>query len=265
MKKEKILINLENLIDLEKYKKIGINNFLFAVDEFSIGYKSFSLEEIQKLDCNKYLLINRIFNSRDVDKFKDFIKNLDNIEGVVFEDISVYTLLKNTNIKLIWNQNHFATNYSSINYWLELTDSAIISNELTHIEVKDILDNTNKPLILNVFGKNPIMYSRRTLLSNFNNNFNLVNIKETILEESITNNEFLAKETEKGTIIFNNKYFNILEYLDKFNEYKILYYLINTHELDFDTIERIINGENIINSDNGFMERKTIYKLGDKK
>ena len=38
--------------------------------------------------------------------------------------------------------------------------------------VSNILNNCDKPLILSVFGKNPIMYSRRYLLSNFNNNFN---------------------------------------------------------------------------------------------
>ena len=63
MKKEKILINIEQLNDIEEYKKIGINNFLFAVENFSIGYKTFKLSDIENLDCNKYLLINRIFNT----------------------------------------------------------------------------------------------------------------------------------------------------------------------------------------------------------
>ena len=75
MKKEKILINIENLEDIEKYEKIGINNFLFAVPEFSIGYKTFRLDEINNIKCNKYLLINRIFDSDDVDNFKEFIKD----------------------------------------------------------------------------------------------------------------------------------------------------------------------------------------------
>ena len=265
MKKEKILINLENLDEIEKYKKIGINNFLFAVDYFSIGYKTFVLDEIKNLECNKYLLINRVFNSLDVDKFKDFSKELDNIDGIVFEDISVFNILKDSKLKLIWNQNHFATNYFSINYWLEMVDSAIISNELTCDEVSNILDKCSKPLILNVFGKNTIMYSRRTLLSNFNKKFDLYNENETILEESITNNEFLVKESDEGTLFFNNTYFNIVSYLNKFRDDKILYYLINTHDLNFNDIYSVIENKNIILSDDGFMNRKTIYKLGEKK
>ena len=265
MKKEKILINIENLADFDKYKKIGINNFLFAVDYFSIGYNIFKLEDIKKLDCNKYLLINRVFNTLDVDKFKVFVRDLEDIDGIVFEDISVFNILKDSNLKLIWNQNHFATNYSSINYWLELVDSAIISNELTKNEVSLILDKSVKPLVLNVFGKNSIMYSRRTLLSNFNTKFNLVKNKNIILNENITNNEFLVKENNKGTIFFNNTYFNLIPYINNFDDKKILFYLINTHDLEFEDIFDVIDNNSSLLCDDGFMNRKTIYKLGDKK
>lgn len=262
MKKNKILINIENLSDIEKYKKIGYNNFLFAVKGFSIGYKSFDIEEIKNdLKCNKYLLINRIFNNEDVDNFKKIILELDGFDGIIFEDIAVYNMLKDTNIKLIWNQSHFASNYSSINYWLEMVNSAVISNELTKNEVKDILDKSNKPLVLNVFGKNSIMYSRRTLLTNFNQNFNLNDNKEIILRENITDSEFEVKESDNGTYFFNNKYFNIIPHLNNFNDDKILFYLIYPNSLGVTEIKDIINGEILQNSDDGFMNKKTIYKL----
>jgi len=261
MKKDKILINIENLNEIEEYKKIGYNNFLFAVCDFSIGYKAFTLSELKDLNCNKFLLINRIFNNEDVDKFKEIINDLLYFDGIIFEDIAVYNILKNTNINLIWNQTHFATNTSSINYWLDLVNSAVISNELTKEEVKDIINDTNKPLVLNVFGKNPIMYSRRTLLTNFNKNFNLSDNKEVILRENITNNDFLAIESDKGTFILNNNYFNLLSYLNEFNDNNILYYLIYPNGLNSTDIIDVINGKYIENSDDGFMNKKTIYKL----
>lgn len=261
MKKDKILINIENLNDCDYYKKIGINNFLFAINDFSIGYKNFDLDEINKINGNKFLLINRIFNNEDCEKFKRIIPKLTNFNGIIFEDIGVYNMLKDININLIWNQSHFATNFSSINHWLDLTHSAVISNELTSIEVSDILNNSKKPLVLNIFGKNPIMYSRRTLLSNFEKNFNLNETKEIILKEPITNNEFKTIESDKGTFILNNKYFNIIPYLKEFNDDKILYYLIYPNNLNKEEIIEIINGKEIINSDDGFMNKKTIYKL----
>ena len=81
MKKEKILINIEKLEDIEKYEKIGINNFLFAVKDFSIGYNSFTLDEIIYVNNSgvKVLYLNKILNCKDIeslklkkDKFKAF-------------------------------------------------------------------------------------------------------------------------------------------------------------------------------------------------
>ena len=265
MKKNKILINIENLNEIEEYKKIGINNFLFAVKDFSIGYNSYTLEEIKELDCNKYLLINRIFNTNDVEEFKKIKNKLLDFEYIIFEDIAVYNILKDTNVKLIWNQTHFASNYSSINYWLELTYSAVISNELTKLEVIDILNKSTKNLVLNIFGKNPIMYSRRTLLSNFNKHFELENRSNAILEESITNNEFLATENDKGTFIVNNKHFNLIPFLNEFNDDKIQYYLIYPNDIEYSNMIKYIEEETNDNTDDGFMNKKTIYKLGVKK
>ena len=73
MKTNKIIININNLNEIEEYKKIGITNFLFAVHEFSIGYTSFSLDEIKNVDANIYLLINRIMDTKSIDEFKKII------------------------------------------------------------------------------------------------------------------------------------------------------------------------------------------------
>jgi len=263
MKKEKILINIENLSEIEKYKKIGINNFLFAIDYFSIGYNSFNINDLKELECNKYILINRVLNSSDVDKLKSIKDELLTFDGIIFEDIGVFNIFKDTKIKLIWNQTHFATNYSSINYFLDNVYSVVISNELTNIEINEILKKSNKNLVLNVFGKNPIMYSRRTLLSNFNKNFNLNDIKEVILKETITNNEFNAIETEFGTFVKNNTYFNLIPYLNELSNEKIDFYLIYPDKLEFDEILEYINGK-VDGTNDGFRNKKTIYKLGDK-
>ena len=263
MKKDKILINIENLLDVEEYKKIGYNNFLFAVDKFSIGYNSFDLKDLIKLNCNKYLLINRVLNNSDIEELKHIVNIIDKFDGVLFEDIGVYNILKNKT-KLIWNQSHFATNFSSINYWVDYVDSAVISNELTKEEVKDIINNANKKLVLNVFGKNPAMYSRRTLLSNFNNYFKLKMNKEAVIKDKISNEEFLVKETDKGTILFDNSYFSIIDNIKEFNDENILYYLIYPAGLKVNSICDIINGKTN-NYRDGFMNKKTIYKLEVKK
>jgi len=71
MKKSKVLINITDLEEIEKYKKIGITNFLFALNNFSIGYNSFKLEELKTLDVNVYLNINLIMDTKTINEFKN--------------------------------------------------------------------------------------------------------------------------------------------------------------------------------------------------
>ena len=261
MKKEKILINIENLKDYYEYKKIGYNNFLFAVNNYSIGYKSFDIKEIKNLDCNKYLLINRVLDNVSIESFKNIIPDLEVFNGIFFEDIGVYSILKNKGIKLIWNQSHFATNYSSINYWNDLSYTSVISNELTKEEVSEILDKTNKPLVLNIFGKNPAMYSRRTLLTNFNKYYNLKYRDTAIIKDTVKDTDFLAKESEYGTILFDNNYFSLVSYLNYFKDDKVLFYLVYPFGLDVKEINDILNNKTEKKYSDLFMDKKTIYKL----
>ena len=91
--------------------------------------------------------------------------------------------------------------------------------------------------------------------------FNLGNRNEVILRETITNNEFKAIESDKGTYILNNKYFNIINYLKEFNDENVLYYLIYPNGINVSDMTEIIDGNKEIDSDDGFMNKKTIYKL----
>jgi hypothetical protein len=255
MNTSKILININNISELDDYKKVGITNFLFAVKGLSIGYTYFDIDDIPD---NSYLLVNRVFDTKGIDDFKNIIPKLNRFKGVIFEDIGVFNLLKDSNIELIWSQAHFVTNYSSINNYLNLgCSSCVISNELTFDEIKDIVDKANKQVIFNVFGKNMIMYSRRSLVSNFNNYANIDNYNDVNIKEKNVN--FHLKEDTYGTAVFNNEYFNYINILPKLNNDNILYYLIYNLDLPVNEIIDIINGKEYGND--GFLNKKTTYKM----
>lgn len=258
----KILISIKKLDEIEEYKKIGITNFLFALDGFSIGYKTFKLSELESIDANIYLLINRVMDTKCIDEFKFIVSKLNFVKGIFFEDMGVYQVLKDSNIPLIFNQTQFATNTKSINYFLEMMESAVVSNSLCEKEIIDITNNVDKPIVFNVFAKNMVMYSRRKLLSNYNKYFNLENRDEIIIRETFKGKKFLLKESEYGTVIFNDLYFNYLSILPKLNDNNILFYYINNLDLNVNDIKRILMGEKI-NSDDGFLNKKTIFKVGD--
>ncbi len=258
MKKQKILININNLEEINEYKKIGINNFLFALNGFSIGYNAFSLGDIPN---DSYILINRVLDSKDIDNLKSIKDELTKFKGIIFEDLGVYQIFKDTSLELIWNQAHFATNLSSINIWLDKVDSAVVSNEITSKEITDIINGVKKPVVFNVFAKNMIMYSRRTLLSNFNKYNELEKYNDMVLGENHTNNSFLVKETEYGSAFFNNEYFNYIEFSNTLNDDNIKFYLVLNLDLDVNSISKVLDGESMGND--GFLNKKTVYRMSE--
>ncbi len=258
MNKSKLLININKLEEIAEYKKIGITNFLFAVKGFSIGYNTFELNEIPE---DSYLLINRVMDTKSIEELRLRKDELAKFKGIIFEDLGVYNILRDLEIELIWFQNHFTINNESMRFWLSRVDSAVIGNEITSREIESIIENASKPLVLNVLGKNQIMYSRRTLLSNFNKYNNLDNYNDMTLDVHGTKDEFFARENELGTVIYNNEYFNYLEFAKSLNEDKIKFYLIMNLDLNPNDLEEILNGKSFGND--GFLNKKTVYKMSE--
>lgn len=258
MNKSKLLININKLEEIAEYKKIGITNFLFAVKGFSIGYNTFELNEIPE---DSYLLMNRVMDTKSIEELRLRKDELTKFKGIIFEDLGVYNILRDLEIELIWFQNHFTINNESMRFWLSRVDSAVIGNEITSTEIESIIENASKPLVLNVLGKNQIMYSRRTLLSNFNKYNNLDNYNDMTLDVHGTKDEFFARENELGTVIYNNEYFNYLEFAKSLNEDKIKFYLIMNLDLNPNNLEEILNGKSFGND--GFLNKKTVYKMSE--
>lgn len=262
MKTNKIIITINNLDEIKEYKKIGITNFLFAVKDFSIGYSSFQLDELANLNENIFLLINRIMDTKSIENLRKIIQKLKFVKGIFFEDLGIYQMLKDTNIPLIYNQTQFATNIKSINHFLDKTYSAVISNSLCEDEIINIIEKVKKPIIFNVFAKNMAMYSRRKLLTNYNDFYNLKNINHAFIEETFKGKTFEIKEDDNGTVIFNDFYFNYLNILPKLNDNNILFYYINNLDLTPNAIKDLLDNK-FNRCDDGFLNKKTIFKVGD--
>ncbi len=102
------------------------------------------------------------------------------------------------------------------------------------------------------------MYSRRTLLTNYENHFGLEKENRKVLHEEISKMDFLAVENPYGTVLYTNKF---IDYRSIKHE-NILYFFINPIGLDNKTIEGILKGEDLSSiSDTGFLYKETYYRL----
>lgn len=278
----KILIYVDDLNHLDDYRKVGISAFLFGLDEYCVGYNTYSLNEINKVQVsNKYLLINRVLDCQDIDKLKKILPELDSsITGLVFEDISLFNMIKKLNpqISLILFQNHFATNVLSVNFWLERVKSIVLSNELTSLEIDNILKQCQGQVCLHLYGYNQVMYSRRLLLRNWSEEFNIPYKNMNVLEDKATHVKFRAVENSYGTVMYSENIYNGQELLNLDNQDKVLFYYVNPMLINHDQVMSFLNTLSIDRNtdikqednsikqqeDDGFLHKETIYKLKER-
>ena len=258
-----ILIYVDKLDYISDYRKAGVSAFLFGLSDYCVGYNTYDLESIKSVEVsNKYLLINRVIDCDGIDKLKVILKDIGDIKGIVFEDIGVLNVINDLglNVEKILFQNHFGTNKDSINFWLDRVDSMFVSNELTYDEIKYITDNVNGKVVLHLYGYNQVMYSRRLLLSNWSNKFNIEYKDNNVISDIQSGIKFRALENEYGTVMYSENIFNGKRLLGLDN---VKYYYVNTTLVDHkDVMGFLTNNDHSSDSeDEGFLDRETIYKL----
>ena len=244
--------NISILNDLREYHDIRL---VYPLKSFCVGYDvEFDIEQI-----DDFVLVNRILDDSDLDKLEDVLK-LSHINGIVFDDLGIIDIVKDLNITKILLLDHLATNTVSINYYLDYVDSVVVSNDLTEEEIREIVNNSKKPLVVNVFGLKTLMYSRRKLLTNYQTFHNLDN--ENNITASIDDKKFRIVENEYGTKFYANNYYNATSLLDLDN---VLYFWYDPIFLDNEKIKSVVLNNNLdgINVDPLFLDKATVYKVGD--
>ena len=255
MKNDNILITINNLEDINKLKELGITKFVFPLKEFCAGIPNTFL--ISEIPCDGYIFVNRVLDNKGIDELRKILSNLPgNIKGIIFDDLGIFELIKDLTIEKIIYLSHFNTNSESVNIYLDLVDSVILSTDITKKEIEYIINKTKKGITLFTFGYVGVMYSRRKLIDNYSKFYNIKKENPIVIDN--TGHKFLVYENNYGTYFYYNKVFNGLELMDL----NAKYYFINSVFLNIQELENILKG-NIegIDCDNGFLYQETIYKL----
>ena len=256
MSKDLVLVQNKSII--KKVKEVDKATFLFPLEGFSVGYPiTFKLSEIDEFAS--YILVNRVLDEKGILELKELFTNFPkNIKGIVFEDLGVIDIVKDLDItKILW-QNHLNASYLTINEFLKYVDSVMVSTDITEEEVKLIVEKANKELVLPVFGFVPVMYSRRHLLSNYNLNYKDDVSNPNLITEEVLKESFKIYENEYGTQLFSSTLYDG----SALKKYPALYYFINTVFLSDEDVLAFINGDKLsLPTNDGFLNKKTIYKL----
>ncbi len=247
------LVTVTNKDYISKLKKEDVT-LVYPLRFFSTGYE----EYFDISDIDDFVLINRILTDSDLDKLEVMLKN-SHVKGIIFDDLGILDVIKNLNITKILLLDHIANNSKSLNYYLEYVDSVVVSSDLSKEEIKLIVKNANKKVVIYAFGLKALMYSRRNLVTNYEKHFKIE--ENNILDANINNKYFKFIESKEGTKVYAYPYYNALELLDLDN---VLYFWYDPILLDIDNIIKVLHGDTSnIETNSIFLDKKTVYKVGD--
>lgn len=277
------LNEIEKIIDLVDGFIIGIRDMCVNTN-FCIDIEELDL--LSKLkDKNIFISLNKNMYNKDLEVVKEILLKLNNynIKGVLYYDIGVLNIYNklDLNYDLVWSQEHLTTNYNTINYWNSKGSKyAYISSDITEEEIIKITQKSKSKLLVTLFGYLPMFVSKRHIVKNYLEYFNL-NDKSNINYLEKEEKTYPIIDNSIGTQVYSN---NILNGIKSSLNINVDYIVLNSFGIELDKFINIIemfktvNKETIeeyndkiksmlTNVDNGFLNTKTIYRVkkNDKK
>ncbi len=276
----KLLTIPSSMEEIEKTKNI-VDGFIIGIENLSVNTNMCisDLNDLKKINKDIFISINKNMHNSDLKKIEEILDELDNlnIKGVLYYDIAVLSLYKKKKHKyeLVWYQEHATTNYDTINYWNSFgVNYAYISSDISMEEINLITKKSKSKLMITMFGYLPMFVSKRHIVKNYLDYFNLKdNSKLNYIEKE--NNIYPIIDKKEGTIVYSS---NILNGIKEVVNLNVDYIVLNSFDINLDKFITIIKyfknvtkenvkeyNENInkkfTNIDEGFLNKKTIYKV----
>lgn len=268
-----------------KRLKNKVDGYILGIENLSVNmpyyFKLNEVLDVIKKNSNKeiFVILNKNMHDSDLEMLKETLLELNrtNVKGIIYYDISIVNLKDELglDLELVWNQEHMTNNYFTINYWKEHgVNYTWLSNDITLKEIKEIEENVDSKLMIELFGYVPMFTSYRHLVNNYLETFDLRQKEEYYIEKE--GKSYSIVDDKNGTTVYSS---NILNGLYESVELNNLDYIIlNSYNIDEDCFEIVVelfnnaNDKNKIeykkiidnmfkNTDSGFLYKETVYKV----
>ncbi len=207
--------------DIKIYKKYNITKILVG-DSFSatrIPYTC-TLEKIREIHqgCKQLglkcgVVMNRLFFDEDKHTVISLLKEYKEmqVDSIEYCDPMIFVEAKKLNIEhlLIYNSDTLMCNTLDVQTYLDLgIQSVVISKEITLDEILDITKAVSSKVGTLIFGRSPMSYSKRYLVSNYLNEIRsdeeVRNVQNLNLIETTREGKMPIVEDEYGTTIYSD-------------------------------------------------------------
>lgn len=295
----KIVISFPNEENIDLYLEHDIDAFLIGIEDFSENFNRYVKIENLKDYCDLiiskgkkvFVCLNKMYFNSEMKKLKELLLLLDtlNLSGVMFCDISVLNIVEDNNLNIvpIWYGNHKATNSYTINFLEKRgVKGVLLSDEITTDEKINICEKINIKSFIMLFGYTNVATSSRELLTNY---FKYTGMKKDskdkyyIKEKS--SDKFYPIIESGNTNFFSSKILNGIKCFPRIiNSKKVDYIFLNDYMISsssfYNVIEaflalkkspndtefveklyKVVDSNNYNNTDDGFLNKKTIFKV----
>ena len=276
-----ILLMPDNVDQIKDNKNL-YDGVILSIDNFSVNSRyTLSINEIKdiiKIIPNKevFISINKNIENNELDELESILLSLNelNIKGVLYSDVALVTYKDKLNYDLVWAQEHLVTNYETINYWHDFgVNYAYLSSDLNINEINIITKNTDVKLMANIFGYQSMFVSKRHIVKNYLNNFNIKDNSKI---------HYMQKEGKTYPIVDANYTYvfanNIFNGIKEYYNMNVDYYVVNGFLIDNEKLTKVlsiignITKENVedsslqvmdifTNIDTGFLYKDVVSKV----
>ena len=255
---------IPNSKDVSLFKE----ELILPLESYSIGFDVyFNYEEIKEISKKREVsvIINRLLHKKDLDLLLSFISKMDFVHYFFVEDLGLLNILDREKVVLF--QNHILCNYDSVNYYYDMgVKNVVVSNELVLEELETIREKTKSNLFYFLINKNTLMYSRRKLISAYNDYKGIKESKVNTIIERVSRDKLLIKEEESGTVILDSKVFSANKEISKLSGFSFIINFSNLSSFESEMVMNHYKDENLcdfLDVDNYFLYNKIGYKVGD--
>ena len=258
-----------------------VDGFIIGIKDMSVNVNYYidDLDLLNDIDKDIFICLNKNMHNSDLKLLKDILIKLNdyNIKGVIYYDIAILNIYNSLdlNYDLVWGQEHLATNYSTINYWNSFgVNYTYLSSDITEDEIKEISKNSKSKLMVNLFGYLPMFVSKRHIVKNYLEYFNLYD-KSSVNYMEKEDKIYPIIDNNVGTQVYSNDILNGIK--TKLN-IDVEYIVLNSFNIELDKFISIIDMFSSVDNSNvdeynskinnmfnnvgeGFLNTRTVYRV----
>lgn len=267
---ESLNLKVDGLVIHNEYSVSTIRSF---TDDEALKIL-FIIKKIQDKGLKAFVLMDKIIYEGELTKLKWLLREIKKTKAyIIYSDYAILNCSEDYMNYLIYYPKTLVCNSKEA---VILDTDLFVSNEITFDEILEINNNVhNKNLGIKTFGYLSIFYTKRKLLSLYNDFLEKDDFKSNHvydLEEEIRTDRYKIYEGSFGTIIFTPFIYALKEEIEKLDNFK--YFYIDTQMIDSDKVSKVIDIYNnkdyslldslFPNLGRGFLDIKSILLKGNK-